>query len=118
MGSLSEEVRPEILCGRICELEAENAELRKDIKYLEACYRALCDRLGRDFGLAVQTDVENDKLRKLVCDMWPFAKAGWTHTCPNRECYLFEECDADSERECHIEEHMVARVRKLGFEED
>jgi len=28
MGSLSVEVRTEVLCGRICDLEAENAKLR------------------------------------------------------------------------------------------
>lgn len=32
MGSLSEEVRTEVLCGRICELEAENAKLRDLVK--------------------------------------------------------------------------------------
>ena len=59
---------------------------------------------------------ENTELRALVEDMWPFAKAGWVHTCPNRECCLFEECDADSERECPVEEHMAARMRELGIE--
>lgn len=58
------------------------------------------------------------KLRALVKDMWPFAKAGWVHTCLNRECCLFEECDADSERECPIEEHMAARMHELGIEVD
>lgn len=29
MGSLSEEVRTEVLCGHICDLEAENAKLRE-----------------------------------------------------------------------------------------
>lgn len=28
MGALSEDVRTEVLCGRICDLEAENAKLR------------------------------------------------------------------------------------------
>lgn len=32
MGSLSEEVRTEILCGHICDLEAENAKLRELVK--------------------------------------------------------------------------------------
>lgn len=35
MGSLSVEVRTEVLCGRICDLEAENAKLR------EACAELL-----------------------------------------------------------------------------
>lgn len=59
---------------------------------------------------------ENTELRALVEDMWPFAKAGSAHTCPNRECCLFEECDAHSDRECPIEEHMTARMRELGME--
>ena len=29
MGTLSEEVRTEVLCGRICDLEAENDRLRE-----------------------------------------------------------------------------------------
>lgn len=29
MGSLSEEVRTEVLCGYICDLDAENAKLRE-----------------------------------------------------------------------------------------
>lgn len=56
---------------------------------------------------------ENDKLRELVRDMRPFIE----DPCP-RECCLFEECDASSDRECHIEEHMAARMRELGIEVD
>ena len=37
MGSLSVEVRTEVLCGRICELEAENAKLR-ELAHLVAEY--------------------------------------------------------------------------------
>ena len=38
MGSLSMEVRIEVLCGRICDLEAENAKLRELVRDLwEAC---------------------------------------------------------------------------------
>lgn len=32
MGTLSEEVRTEVLCGRICDLEIENAKLRELIR--------------------------------------------------------------------------------------
>ena len=32
MGSLSDEVRTEVLCGRICHLEAENAKLRELVR--------------------------------------------------------------------------------------
>ena len=104
-------------CKNVADLQEaldENAKLRKDIRDLDVCCQILNDRLGRDFGLAVQLDVENAKLRKLVQDMWPFIK----DPCPNRECCLFEKCDADSERECHIEEHMAARMRELGIEVD
>lgn len=103
---------------RIVELEDENAELRKDIRDLEVCCQMLSNRAEGYFSWAVQADVQNDKLRKLVQDMWPFAKAGWTHTCPNRECYLFEECVADSAHECPVEEHIADRMQQLGIEVD
>ena len=61
---------------------------------------------------------ENAKLRELVRNLWPFVKAGWVSACPNRECCLFEKCDADSEYECLIEEHMAGRMRELGIEVD
>lgn len=35
MGSLSEEVRTEVLCGHICDLEAENERLRELVKAME-----------------------------------------------------------------------------------
>ena len=108
-------------CKNVADLQEaldENAKLRKDIRDLDVCCQILNDRLGRDFGLAVQLDVENAKLRKLVQDMWPFAEAGWVHTRLNRGCSLFEECDANSARECLMEKHMVARMRELGIEED
>ena len=59
-------------------------------------------------------EAENAELRELVRDLWPFVKAGLVSACPNRECCLFEECDADSEYECLIEEHMAGRMRELG----
>lgn len=37
MGSLSEEVRTEVLCGHICDLEAENAKLRELVDALMGC---------------------------------------------------------------------------------
>ena len=74
------------------------------------------DEKERIIDHVMRLQAENAKLRALVKDMWPFAKAGWAHTCPNRECCLFEECDAHSERECPIEEHMAARMRDLGIE--
>jgi len=42
MGSLSEEVRTEVLCGHICDLEAENAKLMETCAELrEACAELL-----------------------------------------------------------------------------
>lgn len=69
-------------------------------------------RFGPDSAVAELKD-ENAGLRELVKDMWPFIE----DQCP-RECCLFEECDASSDRECHIEEHMAARMRELGIEVD
>ena len=37
MGSLSVEVRTEVLCGRICDLEAENAKLRELVRDYDKC---------------------------------------------------------------------------------
>lgn len=37
MGTLSVEVRTEVLCGRICDLEAENAKLRELVVGLWWC---------------------------------------------------------------------------------
>ena len=37
MGSLSVEVRTEVLCGRICDLEAENAKLRELCEDMLSC---------------------------------------------------------------------------------
>ena len=78
-------------------LQAENAKLRDEFRKMDEWH-------------------SKELIAALVKDMWPFAKAGWAHTCPNRECCLFEECDAHSERECPIEEHMAARMRDLGIE--
>jgi hypothetical protein len=45
MGSLSDEVRTEVLCGHICDLEAENAKLRKLAKDLHTlAYSVLPER--------------------------------------------------------------------------
>lgn len=61
-------------------------------------------------------DTENAQLRELVRDLWPFVKDSLVHACPNRECCLFEECNADFEYECPIEEYIAGRMRELGVE--
>lgn len=57
MGSLSVEVRTEVLCGRICELEAENAKLRELIADV---HEALCaDKVGM-FNELTLASMEDD----------------------------------------------------------
>lgn len=65
MGHLSMEVRTEVLCGRICDLEAENTKLRELVKdsaslldatcdtYYEDDYHAIIDR-ARELGIGVE----------------------------------------------------------------
>lgn len=43
MGSLSGEVRTEVLCGHICDLEAENAKLRELLIAFERCRYGKCN---------------------------------------------------------------------------
>ena len=62
MGSLSEEVRTEILCGRICDLEAENAKLREQGERL--------------FDKTLEMGTENTKLRGLVRAAWKCVHTG------------------------------------------
>lgn len=49
MGSLSKEIRTEVLCGHICDLESENARLQEQIKQFQA---------------------ENARLRELFYEAW------------------------------------------------
>ena len=82
----------------------ENAKLRTQLEVAE-------HNRTRNVREYARMCHENDKLRALVADMRPFIE----DSCP-RECCLFEECDASSDRECHIEEHVDARMRDLGIE--
>lgn len=61
MGSLSMEVRTEVLCGYICDLEAENRKLRELVRdmwemaypeYPSAFAAAFADRM-RELGMGV-----------------------------------------------------------------
>ena len=83
----------------------ENAKLRTQLEVAE-------HNRTRNVREYARMCHENDELRELVADMRPFIE----DPCPNRECCLFEECDASSDRECHIEEHVDARMRDLGIE--
>ena len=104
------------LMAEVERLQGENARLRERITTQKQTIQAYRDESREWREVAEHAQAENDKLRELVRDMGPFVKAGTVHACPNRECCLFEECDADSERECPIEEHMAARMRVLGIE--
>ena len=63
MGSLSVEVRTEVLCGRICDLEAENAKLRKDLEYAN-------NEWEKESMEYLSTQDQNAKLRELVKSMY------------------------------------------------
>ena len=91
MGSLSVEVRTEVLCGRICDLEAENVKLREEL-----------ESVGTAAYLYGRSDLkaENAKLRELVRDMVLNMGGCALHGNPLR-----------------LREFM-ARARELGIEED
>lgn len=67
MGSLSVEVRTEVLCGRICDLEAENAKLRELIADVHEALRA--DKAGVFHGL-ILASMEDD-MRELGIEVTP-----------------------------------------------
>lgn len=46
MGSLSEEIRTEVLCGHICDFEAKNAKLRELVRHMHVCIQ------HNDYGCA------------------------------------------------------------------
>ena len=62
MGSLSVEVRTEILCGRICELEAENDKLHELVRKAHACKtdKGCCEDCHEDEGCC---PIESDMLK-------------------------------------------------------
>lgn len=93
-------------------------ELRDDLQRANAAVQDAEHDESMAWDRVRKAEAENAKLRELCRELWPFVKAGWVHACPNRECCLFEECDADSEYECLIEEHMAGRMRELGIEVD
>lgn len=80
MGSLSVEVRTEVLCGRICELEAENVKLREQSERLRTQLADVTESVGRVeerraktfevgkrwMAKAARFEAENAKLSELV----------------------------------------------------
>lgn len=66
MGSLSVEVRTEVLCGRICDLEAENAKLRELVGLM---WKPFCWAQSYGACLTDEQDAEiRDKVRELGVD--------------------------------------------------
>ena len=109
MGSLSEEVRTEVLCGHICDLEAENAKLRDENARLRSC-------LSDDANDARQIMSENAKLRELVKDLHALAYG----VLPERKTDYITICSVES---CidYYSRTMPAieqRMRELGVEVD
>ena len=98
--------------------EIGNVTVRVDAVITDEQYREAMGAVRAANERMDLLEAENAKLRELVRDLWPFVKADWVPACPNRECCLFEECDADSEYECLIEEHMAGRMRELRVEVD
>lgn len=77
MGSLSVEVRTEVLCGYICDLEAENAKLRSTLSALVVGTNAeLCegmDKASREECTMRFNDSEcamTDAMELLGCDQY------------------------------------------------
>lgn len=98
MCTLSEEVRTDVLCGRICDLEAENAKLR-DTTY---AWRTV-DRLS----------CENAKLREL-CRR--FSEYVSHDRCEG--CVCKSRCDDGEIEECWQRTEIREIARELGIEVD
>lgn len=124
MGSLSVEVRTEVLCGRICDLEAENAELRNkvdnllDFEHLTsvAVAYAGCDECGEYKQTMLRLFAENAELRKMVEDLHALAES----VLPERKSDYITICSVES---CidYYSRTMPAieqRMRELGVEVD
>lgn len=101
MGYLSMEVRTEVLCGRICDLEAENAKLRERVTELEE----LLPDSGRWFSAETVEAIaaENAKLREEVNHL---KKGDVLHVLTDQEL---------AERQKH-EREMQASVKALDDE--
>ena len=66
MGSLSEEVRTEVLCGRICELESENAKLREERDHWHVEQVHAYGNWKDAHKRVIELEAENAKLLELV----------------------------------------------------
>ena len=88
MGSLSEEVRTEVLCGHISDLEAENAKLRELVR--DAWGSGHPDKSCEDCEIMDECHAEIEERRKKGNGRW------------NTRC-LFERRIEDRMRELGIE---------------
>lgn len=109
MGSLSDEVRTEVLCGHICDLEAENARLREEL--------AQWERLTAGIELPEypitqfqpkDLERENAKLRELVRELWEGYKDPPCEDCPYKDTPTCADCSI-----CAREATVIDRMREL-----
>lgn len=110
MGYLSGEVRTEVLCGHICDLESENAKLRELISEpikCDSCEAMLdcdeCLRADVSHKRVRSLKAENAKLRWLVEDMLDCIEIRESFGMPPTS----EMC-----------EEFAQRARELGIEVD
>lgn len=104
-------------------LRAENAKLCEEARYLKKgdVLHVLTDqelaeqqRRERETQASIAAlDDYCEHLRELVRDLLPFAYDGMTGYCPDRECFMFEECETMADERCHVEKRLEERLREL-----
>ena len=97
MGSLSEEVRTEVLCGRICDLESENTKLRHDLEEANNQAEEVC--------------TENAKLRELVRRFCEYVSQD---RCEG--CVMKLRCNEGLIEECWQRSDIRTLASELGIE--
>jgi hypothetical protein len=131
MGSLSGEVRTEVLCGHICDLEAENAKLREQMERLVTLLRVDCDidaswdGLRRFWNIELtesgclmrdrvcKAEAENAKLREYLNELLMIGS--FNGSC-RRDCRYMDDCLADrfGQPDCFV----CQELQELGIEVD
>lgn len=106
MGTLSGEVRTEVLCGRICDLEAENAKLREQADFEHFQLGELKRAAGMmldDYSALLN---EHNRLRKLCNDLLLCISDGY-------DCYgcRYDECE-----DCRGGCRLTVRAKEMGIE--
>jgi len=113
MGSLSEEVRTEVLCGHICDLEAENAKLREESsKYRDLYAHAIADAEVWHLQWSAEHQ-ENAKLREHLNELLMIGS--FNGSC-RRDCRYMDDCLADrfGQPDCFV----CQELQELGIEVD